>query len=219
MGDPDQVIPQNHERGFRFQMVFVPLGACVIGIATLVTGVLLHHVAPLVTGAGLTVFGVLWLSIGLGASRPTILTSTALRQRKLFSYRAIDLKTITGVALLWGHGQGVGGAWRVYVWVHGQGTRAVEPARLWEGSHDPASDKPKRYLGRGFIPPLDWDTIACSEPAKAAVAIYKRAVAAQGATGGLARQNVHDSGEWPPGLTVVAWWSPDGGVGAVDHAA
>jgi hypothetical protein len=157
------------------------------------------------------------------ANSSAFVTSRLVSTPRLWGRRVISLVEITGVGLRYVPGERYY-TWRLKVWPNDDDSRwadnsvVVDVKQMKRGEPRGLSNRTgfrKRLRARwDYVPVLDWDHLAQTPQGKAATAIYNQALAVQGSQGPLAthaRQRTARS----PAAAETAYWSPDGGLGAI----
>lgn len=196
-----------------------------------------HNRGGRLIGGLFILFGLLCLAALGQAWRRIALSGSVLRIPKGFNgWVEIPVRDIAGVGLLFcqfpfGTGPGPEGvsSWALAFW-RTDGTRALDRAvcvvlppksahKRGQWSSGSVRLKP-RFVDEAFVENLlaetDMQRLNSSKPARIALDIYQRVLAAQGTTGPLATQHLQRCDSWAnsdsPPLTI-AYWSPDGAVG------
>jgi hypothetical protein len=157
------------------------------------------------------------------ASTTAFLTRRFVSTPRFWGRRVVSLVEVTGVGLRYVPGQ-KSFMWRVKVW------RNDDNSAWADSSVEVYVPQMERSEPRGvsnrtgfrkrvrpswdYVPVLDWDYLAQTPQGQAATAIYNQALAVQGPHGPLATQARQRTAR-SPGALQTAYWSPDGGIGAI----
>jgi hypothetical protein len=157
------------------------------------------------------------------ASTSAFVTDRFVSTPRLWGRRVISLVEVTGVGLRYVPGQRYF-TWRLKVWPNDDDSRwadnsvVVDVKQMKRGEPRGLSNRTgfrKRLRARwDYVPVLDWDYLAQAPQGKAATAIYSQAFAVQGPHGLLAT-HARQCTARSPGASETAYWSPDGGIGAI----
>ena len=157
------------------------------------------------------------------ASTSAFLTRRLVSTPRLRGRRVVSLIEVTGVGLRYVPGQFT---WRVKVWHNDDNSAWADSSvevyvkQMERGEPRGVSNRQvfrRRLRPRwDYVPVLDWDYLARTPQGQAATAIYNQALAVQGPHGPLATQARQVTAR-SPGALDTAYWSPDGGIGAIHN--
>jgi hypothetical protein len=181
-----------------------------------------------------SIFGLIWLSLLItlaGASNPAWrkvkLTDSALLIPKGFGTISIPISDIAGIGLLfcyWPFGTGwrKTPSWDLFVWRVDSSCEKDFAVSYFDRKQElPGLQLKPRRVDQDYVATrvrrADASRLAASRPGQVALDIYKRVLAAQGASGPLARQQLQKTASWSNqdrAPLTIAYWSPDGNIGA-----
>jgi hypothetical protein len=179
----------------------------------------------------MVVFFGCWLALAVSctflaarrASTSAFLTRRFVSTPRLRGRRVVSLIEVTGVGLRYVPGQFT---WRVKVWHNDDNSAWADSSvevyvkQMERGEPRGVSNRKgfrRRLRPRwDYVPVLDWDYLARTPQGQAATAIYNQALAVQGPHGPLATQARQVTAR-SPGALDTAYWSPDGGIGAIHN--
>ena len=159
------------------------------------------------------------------ASTSAFLTKGFVSTPRLWGRRVVSLVEVTGVGLRYVPGQKFF-TWRVKVWHNDDNSAWADSSvvvyvkQMERGEPRGVSNRTwfrRRLRPRwDYVPVLDWDYLAKTPQGQATTAIYNQTLAVQGPHGPLATQARQVSAR-SPGALDTAYWSPDGGIGAIHN--
>jgi len=196
----------------------------VIPAVMLIQGWRTHDWGQVVVGGFLLALPVpvIWLAVRL-AGTSAFLTTRFVSTPRLRGRRVISLAEVTGVGLRYVPGQR-SFTWRLKVWPADDDSRWIDSSVVVYVKQTERGE-PRGLSNRSgfrkrlrppwdYVPVLDWDYLAQTPQGQAARAIYNQALTVQGPHGPLATQARQRTAR-SPGSFETAYWSPDGGIGAI----
>jgi hypothetical protein len=165
---------------------------------------------------------VIWQAVRL-AGTSAFLTNRFVSTPRLWGRRVISLAEVTGVGLRYVPGQRFF-TWQLKVWPTDDDSRWIDSSVVVYVKQSERGE-PRGLSNRSgfrkrlrppwdYVPVLDWDYLAQTLQRQAATAIYNQALTVQGPHGPLATQARQRTAR-SPGSSETAYWSPDGGIGAI----